>query len=305
MEPHGGRMRYLLPFLLACTEVSINKIPDVPVDSSTPIIDTTEPSTEPSTEPAVEPSTEPPEGIGGYVHYYLRQVACPACMGEANEITVEFDARFHEKVYDSYTTWVVPQGQCTENLTQMIPGTTLTDLGENIKAQSAGGGYIWADRNTQGVYTQTWYTDLEYDRDALYTMKRQDIDFASFTSFHGFDSIDPYELLFVDPTYAFAAPIQRSGATFWWGPSGTNTTFMITLAVYSPDGSSLLGYVACSSGDTGMMTIPGQYLSSYPTWALVAVHLARHKIELVPWEEENTFLETHMEWEVVGTGHIE
>ena len=80
---------------------------------------------------------------------------------------------------------------------------------------------------------------------------------------------------------------------------------MITLAVYSPDGSSLLGYVACSGGDTGMMTIPGQYLSTYPTWALVAVHMARHKIELVPWEEENTFLETHMEWEVVGTGHIE
>ena len=80
---------------------------------------------------------------------------------------------------------------------------------------------------------------------------------------------------------------------------------MITLAVYTPDGSSLLGYVACSGGDTGMMTIPGQYLSSYPTWALVAVHMARHKVEFVPWEEENTYLETHMEWEVIGTGHIE
>jgi len=33
--------------------------------------------------------------------------------------------------------------------------------------------------------------------------------------------------------------------------------------------------------------------------------LIRHKIELVPWEEKNTFIETHMEWEVVGTGHIE
>ena len=34
-------------------------------------------------------------------------------------------------------------------------------------------------------------------------------------------------------------------------------------------------------------------------------HMTRHKIELVPWEEQNTYLETHMEWEVVGTGHIE
>jgi len=297
-------MKFLIPLLaLACTEVSINKIPDDPVDTSNPIVDTEDP--QPSTEPAVEPSTEPPEGIGGYVHYYLRQVACPACMGEANEITVEFDARFHEKVFDSYTTWVVPQGQCSENLTQMVPGVSLIDLGSSVKAASEGGGYIFATRDSQGVYTQTWYTDLEYDRDALYTMKREDVDFASFTSFHGFDSIEPYELRYVDPSYAFAAPIYRSGATFWWTPHGTSTTFMITLAVYSPDGSSLLGYVACSSGDTGMMTIPGQYLSSYPTWALVAVHMARHKIELVPWEEQNTYLETHMEWEVVGTGHIE
>ena len=137
-------------------------------------------------------------------------------------------------------------------------------------------------------------------------MSREDnYDFAEFTSFHGFDSIEPFELRYVDPSYAFAAPIYRSGATFWWAPYGSNSTFTVMLAVYSPDGSSLLGYVACSGGDSGMMTIPGQYLSSYPTWALVAVHLVRHKIELVPWVEENTYIETHMEWEVVGTGHIE
>jgi hypothetical protein len=75
--------------------------------------------------------------------------------------------------------------------------------------------------------------------------------------------------------------------------------------VYTPDGSSLLGYVSCSGADSGMMTIPGQYLSNYPTWGLVAVHMVRHKIDLVLWEEQNTFIETHMEWEVIGTGHIE
>ena len=293
-------MKYLLPFLLACTEVSINKIPEAPKDTSTPIVDTTEPS-----EPAVEPSTEPPEGIGGYVHYYLRQVACPACMGESNEITVEFEARFHEKINDSYTTWVVPQGECTEALSYMMPSLTLFDKGSEIKA-NADGSVIHAYRTSLGSYYNSWNTDSFYVRDVLHTISEEDnYEFASFTSFHGFDSIEPYELRYVDPSYAFAAPIYRSGSTFWWSPYGSNSTFMITLAVYSPDGSSLLGYVACSGGDTGMMTIPGQYLSSYPTWALVAVHMARHKIELVPWEEQNTFLETHMEWEVVGTGHIE
>lgn len=294
-------MRFLLPFLLSCTEVSINKIPDVSADSSTPIVDTTEPSTE----PAVEPSTEPMEGIGGYVHYYLRQVACPACMGEANEITTEFNARFHEKTFDTYTNHIPEQGQCSQSITQTWPSIGLLDMGSQIKAQ-ADGTTIYANKTSQGNYFYAWYTDSYYVRDSVHSMSREDnYEFADFTSFHGFDSIEPYELRYVDPSYAFAAPIYRSGATFWWAPYGTNTTFTITLAVYSSDGSSLLGYVVCASGDSGMMTIPGQYLSSYPVWSLVAVHMARHKIELVPWEEQNTFLETHMEWEVIGTGHIE
>jgi len=288
--------------LMGCTEVSISKVPNEDSSVSDPIVDTTDSQSPESGEPAAEP----PEDVGGYVHYYLRQVACPACMGESNEITVEFSARFHDKIDDSYTTWVVPQGECTQNLTQMMPSTTLMDFGPEVKIRTdVGASFIQAHKNAQGVYSQSWNHDLNYERDTLHYIKRDDVEFTSFTSFHGFESIEPFELLYVDPSYAFAAPIYRSGATFWWAPYGTNTTFMITLAVYSPDGSSLLGYVACSGGDTGMMTIPGQYLSSYPTWSLVAVHMARHKIELTLWDDENTFLETHMEWEVVGTGHIE
>ena len=50
--------------MLACTEVSISKRPDIiVVDTGNSVVDTDEPSSEPS-----EPSTEPMEGIGGYVH---------------------------------------------------------------------------------------------------------------------------------------------------------------------------------------------------------------------------------------------
>lgn len=299
-------MRYILPVLmLACTEVSISKRPDIiVVDTGNSVVDTDEPSTEPSSEPS-EPSTEPMEGIGGYVHYHLRQVACLACMGETNEITVEFNARFHEKIYDTYTRHVPPQGQCSQNITEIVPSVQLMDMGNEIKARS-GNTTLNAYKTTDGSYLGTWYTDSIYIRDSIHTISREDdYDFAEFLSFHGFDSIEPFELRYVDPSYAFAAPIYRTGATFWWAPYGSNSTFTVMLAVYSPDGASLLGYVACSGGDSGMMTIPGQYLSSYPTWALVAVHLIRHKIELVPWVEQNTYIETHMEWEVVGTGHIE
>ncbi len=294
-------MRYLLPFLLSCTEVSINKIPNEPSDSAVVIVDTTEPSSE----PAVEPSVEPMEGIGGYVHYYLQQVACPACMGEANEITVEMNARFHEPINDSYTSWIVPQGQCTQNLTQTVPSVPLMDKGSEIKTR-ADGNILFAYRTSQNSYYNSWNTDIYYTRDAVhYISEENNYEFASFTSLHGFDSIEPYELRYVDPAYAFSAKIYKSGPTFWWSPNGSNSMFTITLAVYTPDGSSLLGYVACSSGDTGMMTIPGQYLETYPYWSLVAVHMTRHKIELVPWVEQNTYIETHMEWSVIGTGHIE
>jgi hypothetical protein len=295
-------MRYILmAFILSCTEVSISKVPELTNDTQG-LVPT---DTSPPSEPAVEPPTEPPEGIGGYVHYHLRQVACLACMGETNEITVEFSARFHEKIYDTYTRHIPPQGECSQNINEIVPVVTLTDMGAEIKARS-GNTTLNAFKTTDGSYLGTWYSDSIYIRDSLHTISREnDYDFAQFTSFHGFDSIEPYELRYVDQSYAFAAPIYRSGSTFWWAPYGSNSTFTIMLAVYSPDGSSLLGYVACSSGDTGMMTIPGQYLSSYPTWALVAVHLKRHKIENVLWEEENTYIETHMEWEVIGTGHIE
>ena len=294
-------MRHILPaLLLGCTEVSISKRADIIIDTGSSVIDT-----EDTFEPPSEPPEEPMEGIGGYVHYHLRQVACLACMGETNEITVEFNARFHEKIYDTYTRHIPPQGECSQNITEIVPSVQLMDMGSVVKATS-GNTSLNAYRNTDGSYQGTWYTDSIYIRDSLHALSRDDgSSFAEFTSFHGFDSIEPYELRYVDPSYAFAAPIYRTGATFWWAPYGSNSTFTVMLGVYSPDGSSLLGYVACSGGDSGMMTIPGQYLSSYPTWALVAVHLIRHKIELVPWVEENTYIETHMEWEVIGTGHIE
>jgi len=296
-------MRYILMgLILSCTEVSISKVPDSVYDDAAVPYETGH--TSPPTD-TTEPIVEAPSGIGGYVHWYLRQIACPGCTGEPHEITLEFAAKFHEKTDGSYVSWIPPQGQCTQNITRTAPTVAAIDMGPSIKAQSAGGGYIYAIKDSQGIYREMLHSDTTYDRDALYLLKKDEQPIISFNSFHGFDSIEPYELRYVDPQYAFAVPIYRSGATFWWSPQGSNSTFNITLAVYTQDGSSLLGYVSCSGADSGMMTIPGQYLANYPSWSLVAVHMVRHKIELVLWEEQNTFIETHMEWEVIGTGHIE
>ena len=291
-------MRYLLVGLIfSCTEVSISKVPDKPEDSAI-IRD--------SAGNPVETATEPMEGIGGYVHYYLRQMACPSCFGEQNEITVEFRAKFHEKTFDNYTRHIPVSGECTQNITPVMPQTTPLNLGSQITIRPQTGQSFVAPRSTDGIYFQTWNIDTSYIRDTEHFIEKQDgTGVSSFISFHGFDSIEPYELRYVDPSYAFSAIIYKSGPTFWWAPTGSDSLFNITLAIYKPDGTALLGYVSCSGADSGMMTIPGQYLANYPYNSLVAVHLVRHKIALIPWEEKNTFIESHMEWEVIGTGHLE
>ena len=77
------------------------------------------------------------------------------------------------------------------------------------------------------------------------------------------------------------------------------------IAVYSSDGSQFLGAVACMEEDVGYMTIPGQYFQGFPNWSPTAVHLFRHRTDLVPADEFNGWFQSHMIWEVVGTGHIE
>jgi len=289
----------LLAILLACTEVGLVKYQNTTDTNETTSVDTSV-----SPQPEAQPSTSPnpgPEGIGGYFSYYARQVACPACVGEPQEISITLHAEFHNPTNQSHTEWVVPQGECTENIIFTNPSVQSINVGPNINVINNFREIVMAkvgDDYDAGIY------ETQYDRDTEHEVNTQQGSFK-FRSFHGFDSITPQELLYTDPSYAFAAPINRNGANFWWSPSGTNSTFMVTLAVYSYDGSQLLGYVACATGDNGMITIPGQYLSRYPSNSLVAVHLARHKIETVLWEGRNTFVETHMEHEVIGTGYIQ
>ena len=111
-------------------------------------------------------------------------------------------------------------------------------------------------------------------------------------------------MLWVDPSYAFEAAVRRSGFTITWAPVRSTSKMMITLGIYSSDGSSLLGQVSCFGPDNGAMFIPSQYLN-YPTWSLVAIHIERFEIGLVETDINNSYMETIQIWEVVGTGHIE
>ena len=297
----------LLSILLACRQgdIGIVKVYEETTDSA--IKDTQVTAPEPVDEPVDGPHDGPHDGpqrsgITGYTNLHLRQVACPACVGESQEITITFSAEFHQPISDNHTSWIPAGDQCTTNLISVSPSTNPISVGPSIIVD-AGAHNFGAEQVAMGLYQTTSIWESQLLRDATYNVATEEGGY-SFVSTHGFDFIEPYTMLWVDPSYAFEAPIYRSGATFTWAPTSLDSTFTITVAVYSWDGSQFLGYVTCAGPDNGMMTIPAQYLQSYQAGSLVAIHLERHKVELVETDINNSFVETHMSWEVVGTGTI-
>tara|TARA_B100000902_G_scaffold391494_1_gene442239 strand:- start:1421 stop:2308 length:888 start_codon:yes stop_codon:yes gene_type:complete len=291
----------VLAMLCACSQdVSILKLQDAEAsDTAIAIVDTNE------SEPTNEPEEVPTElnGNVGYVNYYLRQVACPACVGEPQELTVEFKAKFFENTNQNHTEWIPQIGTCTDQLLITVPSTNAVDMGQSLTVKGSPNQFSVIKQGSE--YVANVYESM-YDRDTTHTVEfDSDQESFDFISIRGFDTLEPYTMLYVDPSYAFAAPIYKSGMTFSWTPYGSDSNFMITIAVYTPDGSQLLGYTACSAPDQGFMTIPGQHLQQYPVWSLAAIHMARHRVEHVPYQPLGGYIESHMEWEVVGTGHIE
>ncbi len=291
---------YLIIFsLFSCSsDVSVIKR----IDDET----ATESGFEPGVGPSGEPGMPPPpeiEGTGGYIHYYLRQLACPACVGENQELLVEFTAKFHEPVNDSHTSWLPPLGECTNQLLITSPSVNSIDVGTSISVQ--GPVHSFAATKTGTEYYAYVY-ETQYDRNATHdvyiTGENAPI---SFRSIEGYDYIEPYAMLYVDPSYAFAAPILRTGMTFSWSPYETSRIYMVLMAIYSSDGTQLLGYAACTGPDQGFLTFPGSVLQSFPPQSLVLIHLSRHSIEMIPYEPMGSYIEAHMEWEVVGTGYLQ
>jgi hypothetical protein len=291
--------------MISCsTEVGLMGYVDKGRDSSEAIVVTDTSATDP--EPSLEPSEEPvTEGVGGYLRYYLRQVSCPACVGETQELSLSFDLEMHEPISDTHTSWIPDQGSCTENLVMINPSTIPRETGSAALVQGPIHSFQ-ASRIGQGLYNTTNIYETQYDRDGqhIVTFNGSNHTF-SFRSLHGFDYIEPWNMMYVDPSYAFDAAIYRNGMTFFWGPSGSSSLFMITVSVYSNDGSQFLGYVTCVGPDQGNMTIPSTYLQRFNYGNLVAIHLARHSVEYIGVESLGSHIESHMEWEVVGTGHIE
>ena len=256
----------------------------------------------------IQPSSEQDpdqerSGITGYNYFGLRQVSCPACVGESQEITIEYKANFHQPSSNGWTEWIPPQGSCNTELIEVVPSTVPLSVGDQIMVSNSQHQFQ-AQQMGLGNYENNSIWEPQIQRDAPYEVSTEFGEYTFYSS-HGFDWVEPYTMLWVDPSYAFDAPIYRTGATFSWAPTSTNHTFTVTVAVYSWDGSQFLGYVTCAGPDSGFMQIPASHLQQYPAGSLTAIHLIRHKVELVETDINNSYMETHTQWEVVGTGHIE
>lgn len=237
----------------------------------------------------------------GFAQIYFRQIACPQCVGSYGEFDISAKLNLYYPTSASNFDYMTDIDTCTTQLvesyvdSQPLPATQFVYF-NNIELYPSGAG-LWSANNL-----------LEYQiqRQVPHSINTEygNVNDA-FISIEGFDDIQPYTLLWVDPSYAFDAAISKNGTNFSWFPVLPNDLFEIIIAVYSQDGSSFLGAVSCMSNDSGSMYIPGNYFLNYPTWSLAAVHLIRHRIGSTYSEELGGNLEYQMIWEVVGTGHIE
>ena len=302
----------ILALFLACGgDIGIRTVDKIPTDpdSGITVVDTateepsSEPSGEPAGEPSAEPSTEPLNGTVGLTRYTLEQLACPACMGVSQEITVLFESKFHNKINETHPLWFPPIGQCSTNTTPVEINISPLDVGQSLGIQGSQNSFTAYNAGT-GIYS-SYIQEWQYDRNALTTVRLQNNTSYSFTSIEGFDDIQPWEIRYVDPSYAFAAVVSKAGTNFSWSPAGVGEEFNIMIATYSPDGSQLLGAVSCTGPDSGFMFFDGSYLQSYPTWALAAIYMTRISKQRVPFEDMGGYVDVQLEWTVVGTGHIE
>ena len=152
-----------------------------------------------------------------------------------------------------------------------------------------------------------WYNgfiyEYQYERNTSYSVSSEHgVINNAFTSIEGFDDIQPYTLLWVDPSYAYDSVISKSGTNFSWYPVVNNSLFEIIIAVYSSDGSQFLGAVSCLENDSGSMFIPGSYFQMYPSYAIAAVHLIRHRVDRVPVPELNEERRTELKKIIKSVG---
>jgi len=291
-----GNIIVSLAFLACSQDVSIMKLPnnDTAQQQDNITVDT-------DTSSSVDTNDSISDLLVGFAEIHFKQVACQACLGVSSEIQVVAELKQHLPTAADYTSHLTEVGTCKTDIyetyvsSQGMPSTQPAYF-NSIPLYPSGNG-SWSNTNL---------LEHEYSRNTFHTVSSENGTIVNaFQTLEGFDSIEPYTLLWVDPSYAYEAVISKSGTTFNWYPSVPNSQFEIIVAVYSSDGSTFLGAVSCMDDDSGYMIIPGSYIQQFPINSIAAVHFIRHRIELISSQDLGGIFQSHMKWEVIGTGHVE
>ena len=306
--------------LVACTEVSISKTYQ-PTDSAFPedtiVEDDTNVEDSDSEDTTVTDTNDDDTSnqtdlsqTVGYVELGLMQASCPYCLGLQQEINITAYARFHQATGASHTNWL-PQTDGCRDYYETTVSSPNTDVGQFVTLQNNFGDNFTLNQtydSTGVAYENGYLMESSFRRNTAHTLNAQNKNAENvIETLRGFDFIEPYTMLYVDPSYAFQTPVYRTGDNvFTWGPSGdVNSFFTIHISVYSNDGSYYYGTVICRSPDVGYMSIPGSYFSQYQQGNLTSIHLMRHRVFLDQYIDFGGTIESYSWWEVIGTGFIQ
>ena len=249
--------------------------------------------------------------VVGLVETGLIQAACPYCLGLPSEINTILKTRLHEPTSSSHNTWIPIPGQGCRDYYETTVASNNIDAGNSVTLTNDFGDSLALSKtfDTSGVvYENTFLNDANFRRNSSYSLNVGGKIADNVTrSLRGFDFVEPYTMLYVDPSYAFQTPIKRSGDNiFTWGPSGdSNSVFTIHISVYSFDGAVYYGTVICGSNDSGYMAVPGSYFQQYQPGSLTSIHLMRHRTSTNTYQDFGGIIEGYSWWEVIGTGFIQ
>ena len=307
--------------MLACTEVSISKtyqpedsafldeelVEETNVDTNSE--ETTVDTTENTDSGGSSQQTDLSQTVG-YVELGLMQASCPYCFGVPQEINITAFSRFHQPTGASHTSWLPQTDGCRDYYETTVSAQNIS-VGEFVTLQNNFGDTFTLNQSydtTGQIYENGYLMESNFRRNTPHTLNTQGkVAEDVLETLRGFDYIEPYTMLYVDPSYAFQTPISRNtNNVFTWGPSGdANSFFTIHVSVYSNDGSYYYGTVICRSDDTGMMSIPGSYFEQYQPGNLTSIHLMRHRVFANQYEDFEGTIEGYSWWEVIGTGFIQ
>jgi hypothetical protein len=253
-------------------------------------------------------NTNPTGKTAGLVEMSLLQVACPECFGMTTSVQVFATVGFHNAVSKSWTDWMPAVGSCAQNLTPTGLSVNFEDVGEYVYLSSGSRSISLRKNNGDGgaTYQSSGLTETDYVRTAAYDLSVPDDAgkeaLGAIRTPQGWETIEPFELLYTELSSAFSANIRIQNAQFSWSPSGGNGTFVILLQAYNPSGSQYLGSVLCRGNDNGAMTIPSTQLQGFPKGALLAISLYRYQIENATLPGSGHSIEGIASFGVMGTG---